>query len=119
MKKTSQNMKQLVVGIFILSLLVGITGACAPQTVEVKISTKNASRRIEAFARSANPDLADTVTFPLEETTTEETWQALQIQVFRVKEGIYENETFIINQDKVIQMGTAFGGSRCEQHGHQ
>jgi hypothetical protein len=110
MKKTSQNMKQLVVGVFILPLLVGTTGACAPQTVEVKISAKSASQRIEAFARSANPDLADTVTFPLEETTTEETWQALQIQVFRVKEGIYENETFIINQDKVIQMGTAFGG---------
>jgi len=47
----------------------------------------------------------------VKDVTTDEIWQLMHIQVFRITDGIYANESFILNGEILVQMGTAFGGS--------
>jgi hypothetical protein len=56
------------------------------------------------------PDLNPTVEFPLTELTTDEVWQRLGAQVFQVKEGIYQFNTYLIKNKEIAPLGTGFGG---------
>ena len=96
----------------ILLVLFILPSACSPQMKTTgKWTQKAASQAIRDYFQAQNPDLSHRTKFPVEELTTDEIWQYLTIQVFRVTGETYQNESFIFYTDTLIQMGTAFGGS--------
>jgi hypothetical protein len=56
------------------------------------------------------PGLIEAPPLTFEEVPDERVWKELQGQVFRVTEGIFKNESFLLLQDRVIQLGEASGG---------
>jgi hypothetical protein len=57
-----------------------------------------------------NADLAPDVPLPLEELPVPEVWEQLDVQIFRVTSGPFARETFLIDDETVLGLGTAFGG---------
>ena len=101
--------------LFMILVLAGsmfALSACTPRQDAPSLqSEKAASRLIETYYQAQYPDLNPDVTFPVEDVTTDEIWQQLHIQVFRLTDDIYANESFILNGEILVQVGTAFGGS--------
>ena len=105
-----QNKRRLFISLLIALLL--MLTACTPgMDAEGRWSEKDASRLIKTYYQAQYPDLNPDVTFPVEDVTTDEIWQQLHIQVFRLTDDIYANESFILNGEILVQMGIAFGGS--------
>lgn len=105
-----QNKRQIFIP-WLVALLLMLT-ACSPGTkAPNRLSEKAASRLIKTYYQAQLPDLNPNVTFPVEDMTTDETWQQMHIQVLRLTGDIYANESFIINGEVLVQMGTAFGGN--------
>ncbi|MGE5608782.1 MAG: hypothetical protein ACM359_05990 [Bacillota bacterium] len=48
--------------------------------------------------------------FPLEELTTPEVWEQLHVQVFRVRDGVRQLDSFLIQNENVTPLGVGFGG---------
>lgn len=97
--------------LLILTAALFILGACLPaRNTTGRWDREAASQAILEYYQKLLPDLNPAVKFPVEDVTTDEIWEQLHIQIFRVTEGIYENESFILNGGNLIQMGTAFGG---------
>jgi hypothetical protein len=69
-----------------------------------------AKELILAYLRDQKPDLVQDLNLPIEEIPIEGPWEALQAQIFRVKEGIFRNESFLIRGVDVIQLGSTMGG---------
>jgi hypothetical protein len=80
------------------------------QNVEAMVPLEEASRLVREWYQTQNPDLNPSVEIPLEERTTPEIWNRLEVQVFQVSADIYQYETFLIRAGQVVQLGTAFGG---------
>jgi len=95
----------------ILAILILLSSCTPERDTSGRWSEKAVSRAIQEYYQAQYPDLSRQVKFPVKELTTDDIWQYLTIQVFQVTGDIYENETFIFNNDTLIQMGTAFGGS--------
>lgn len=101
----------IILGSFFLTLVVLLSSCIPARDSSGRWSEKAASQAIMEYYQAQLPDLSRRIKFPVEEITNDDIWQYLTIQVFRVTGDIYENETFIFNNDTLIQMGTAFGGS--------
>lgn len=71
---------------------------------------EEAQEMIESFLRDLNLDLGIEPILPVEELHTDGLWRALETQVFRVTEGKFLNESFLIWGSHIIQLGTALGG---------
>jgi len=105
-----QNKRRLFFA-WLVALLLILT-SCAPRLDATgRWTEKDASKLIEKYYQAQYPDLNPNVTFPVEDVTKDEIWQLMHIQVFRITDGIYANESFILNGEILVQMGTAFGGS--------
>lgn len=105
-----QNKSRLLIPWLVALLL--MLAACTPgMDTEGRWSEKDASNIIQKYFLAQNPGLNPYTRFPVEDVTTDEIWQQLHIQVFRITDDIYANESFIINGEVLVQMGTAFGGS--------
>jgi hypothetical protein len=65
---------------------------------------------IESYLRAQGHDLGIEPIIPIEELQFEDLWAALEAQVFRVIEGDYKYESFLIRGDDVIQLGNSAGG---------
>jgi Tol biopolymer transport system component len=46
----------------------------------------------------------------LEELTTDEIWDTLRVQIFRIRDGPYARESFLVRNQIVVPMGAAYGG---------
>ncbi len=75
-----------------------------------RISIVEAEHLVRTMFLQQIPDLNPTVEFPLTELTTDEVWQRLGAQVFQVKEGIYQFNTYLIKNKEIAPLGTGFGG---------
>jgi hypothetical protein len=110
-------MLQRIVSALATTALLPVIVACgasdsAKQHAEPeRISVTKAEELVRAMFLSEKPDMDPTVEFPLREFTTDEMWQRMGIQVFQVSGGIYEYYTYVIADDRVEQLGEAFGGS--------
>jgi hypothetical protein len=82
----------------------------SPTNDDAQLSIGQAEQMIIEYYHKQKPDLHDEVTTPVEEIPFEEAWSQLGIQIFRVSTGIFKNETFLLEPDKVLPLGTAFGG---------
>jgi len=105
-----QNKRRLFF-VWLVALLLTLA-SCTPRLDATgRWTEKDASKLIRKYYQAQFPDLNPDVTFPVEDVTTDEIWQLMHMQVLRITDGIYANETFIINGEILVQMGTAFGGS--------
>ena len=76
----------------------------------VRHNTDEATEMISAYLLEQNPGLLKAPPLRFEEIPDERIWEKLQGQVFRVTEGIFQDESFLLWHDSVIQLGEAVGG---------
>ena len=93
----------------------------AANTVTVEIDGSGASsgrwRPAEAedlvrdYLQSRRPDLSPDFPLPMPELPVPEVWEHLPAQIFRVTDGPFAGETFLIHDESVLRLGTAVGGN--------
>jgi hypothetical protein len=75
------------------------------------ISAEGALAMIKEYLRGQQSDLTEELDLEIEELTPDYVWENLHVQIFRVIEGeAFINETFLISEERLLQMGTAAGG---------
>jgi hypothetical protein len=57
-----------------------------------------------------HPQLNPDVPLPVEELPIPEAWDLLRVQLFRITEGPFANESFLVRGDSVLNLGEATGG---------
>jgi peptidyl-Lys metalloendopeptidase len=88
---------------------VSVTIASASD-LSVRWAPAEAAEMIRGYLQSQKPDLNPDFRLPLEELPMHEAWEYMRVQVFRITEGTFVNESFLIRGDSVLSMGTAVGG---------
>ena len=71
---------------------------------------EEAGEMISAYLLEKNPGLMKAPPLTYEEVPDERVWKELEGQVFRVTEGIFKNDSFLLLTGNVIQLGEALGG---------
>lgn len=69
-----------------------------------------AAELIRNYLLNQKPDLDPAVPLSVEEIPLEQAWAHLRVQIFRVTEGPFANESYLIGGDIVLQLDTATGG---------
>lgn len=73
-------------------------------------SSDGAEEMIRDYLCDQKPNLSSDVHLPLIKVPLEEGSETLPIQIFRVTDGPFARETFLISGETVLRLGTAFGG---------
>jgi hypothetical protein len=60
--------------------------------------------------QSQHPQLSPDVDLPLEELPMPEVWEDLRVQIFRITDGPFIHESFLVKGDSVLRIGEATGG---------
>lgn len=81
-----------------------------------RLSLAEAEALVRAHILAANPGMNPAAAFPLVETTGDETWQRMGVQVFQVTEGVRQFDTFVIADGIVYPIGIGFGGMGVHTH---
>jgi hypothetical protein len=89
-----------------LKVVTSSTGNLAP----IRRTTEQAGEMISSYLLQKSPGFMQAPPLAFEEVPDESIWEKLQGQVFRVIDGIFKNETFLLLHDNVIQLGEAIGG---------
>jgi len=76
----------------------------------VRWTPAEAAEMIRGYLQSQKPDLNPDFRLPLEELPMHEAWEYMRVQVFRITEGTFVNESFLISGDTMLRLGTAVGG---------
>ena len=71
---------------------------------------EEAGEIISTHLLDKKPGLIEVPPLTFEEIPDERVWKELHGQVFRVTEGIFKNDSFLLLNDNVIQLGEALGG---------
>ncbi|NIR66012.1 MAG: hypothetical protein GWN61_17390 [candidate division Zixibacteria bacterium] len=66
---------------------------------------------ITDYIRRQLKDPPEEINLTLEEIPLEEPEIQLPVRIFQVKQGLFADETFLIHDDSVYQLGTAYGGN--------
>jgi hypothetical protein len=91
---------------------------CNPISLRIEESTASSLRRtlaeaaetIRGYLQAQHPQLDPDVPLSLEELPKAEAWESLRAQLFRITEGPYANESFLVRGDRVLSLGEATGG---------
>ena len=86
------------------------TGSPANIGKPIRHTTEEAGEIISIHLLDRKPGLIQAPTLTFEEVPDEEVWKELQGQVFRVTDGIFRDEAYLLRDDSVIQLGEAIGG---------
>lgn len=89
------------------SLRLTITG---PSVLPVRWTPAEAAELIRDYLQGQHPQLNPEVRLPLEELAMPEAWEGLRAQLFRITDGPFVHESFLIKGDRVLQIGEATGG---------
>lgn len=73
-------------------------------------SPGEAEEMIRDYLGSQKPNLSPDIRLPMIELPMQEGFENLVVQIFRVTDGPFARETFLISGETVLQLGTAFGG---------
>ena len=92
--------------------------ACNPISLRIEGSMASTTRWTQAeaaemigdYLRDQHPQLDPDVRLPLEELPAPEAWESLRVQLFRITEGPFANESFLVRGDSVLSLGEATGG---------
>lgn len=86
----------------------GRSGTSEPTDKRLSLAEATLAVRQEVFR--SNPKMNPAAEFPLRELTTPEIWDRLHAQVFMVTDGVYVDESYIIDHGKTSLIGAGFGG---------
>ena len=75
-----------------------------------RLTWQEAEIRILAFLQDRHPDLNPDLALAPEELPSEEVWELLGAQVFRLTAGPQAGQTFLFKENQVVPLGEAFGG---------
>jgi hypothetical protein len=89
------------------SLRLAIEGSSASP---VRRTPAEATEMIRGYLQSQHPQLNPDVRLPLKELPTPEAWGDLRVQLFRITDGPFAHESFLIGGDLVLRLGEATGG---------
>jgi peptidyl-Lys metalloendopeptidase len=81
-----------------------------PSASPVPRTPAEVAEMIRDYLQSQHPQLNPDVRLPLEELPMPEAWETLRVQLFRITEGPFVNESFLIRGDSVLRIGEATGG---------
>ncbi|MGD8794916.1 MAG: hypothetical protein PVF47_20370 [Anaerolineae bacterium] len=88
-----------------LSLKIASTSA-----LPVPWTPAEAAEMIRDYLQGQHPQLNAGVRMPLEALTIPEVWEGLHVQIFRITDGPFIQEAFLIRRDRVLRLGEATGG---------
>jgi hypothetical protein len=71
---------------------------------------QEAEEMVREYLRSRKPNLSPDFPLSMPELPVPEVWESLPIQIFRVTEGPFARETFLIDSETALRLGTAVGG---------
>jgi hypothetical protein len=91
---------------------------CNSPSLRIADSSASSSRRtpaeaaemIRGYLESQHPQLNPDVRLPLEALPMPEAWESLRVQLFRITDGPFLHESFLIKGDRVLRIGEATGG---------
>jgi hypothetical protein len=89
------------------ALRLTITGLSASP---VRRTLTEAAEMIRGYLQSQHPQLNPDARLPLEELSMPEAWEDLGVQLFRITDGPFLHESFLIRGDRVLRLGEATGG---------
>jgi hypothetical protein len=89
------------------ALRLTITGSSASL---VRRTPAEAAEMIRGYLQSQHPQLNADVHLPLKELPMPEAWEGLRVQLFRITDGPFIHESFLIKGDRVLSIGEATGG---------
>ena len=89
-----------------LKVVTSSTGNLEP----IRRTAEQAGEKIASYLLQKSQGLMQAPPLAFEEVPDESIWEKLQGQVFRVTDGMFKNETFLLLHDNVIQLGEAIGG---------
>lgn len=87
-----------------------VTVNIAPAEPAGRKTLEEAAALIRQFLLGQKPDLEAGFVLSLEELPRDWPWEALRAQVFRATAGIFEGESFLIRDARVVPLGAAIGG---------
>jgi len=87
-----------------------VVGSSTRMEEPVRRTTEQAAEIISTHLLAQKPGFMESPPLTFEEVPDERVWKELQGQVFRVTEGIFKNESFLLRHDSVIQLGEALSG---------
>jgi hypothetical protein len=97
-----------------LVLMMVLCGDGAQRAIRVppqRLSIEAASKRVASYIRREKPGATIDKTFAVTDLTTDAVWDQLHAQIVKVNSGqVEKNEAFVLNGDRVEQIGRAFGG---------
>jgi hypothetical protein len=97
-----------IIAIFISACTPTGSNGAPPQ----RISLTHAENLVRTMIFEQESDMNPTAQFSLKEITTDEIWQRLNVQVFKVVgDSVYPDESFLIKDERVQRLGIGFGGS--------
>ena len=75
-----------------------------------RLRPEAAEEMVREYLHSQKPNLSPNFPLPLPELPVPEVWEHLPVQIFRVSDGPFAGETFLISNETVLRLGTAVGG---------
>lgn len=81
----------------------------------MRISLEQAHEDVRATLYEMKPDLNSEFEFSLVELTTDDIWEQLHLQVFKMAESSFGSETFVLIDGRVELIGKSFGGAGVTQ----
>jgi len=81
----------------------------APDAASRLLSPESAGLQIRAYLHDENPKQDPNLVLAVEELTSEEIWNRLYVQVFRITAGPFTGQSFLIHTEGVIPLGPASG----------
>jgi hypothetical protein len=82
----------------------------SPSASPVRRTITEAAEMIRDHLQSQHPQLSPDVRLSLEELPMPEAWERLRVQLFRITDEPFVNESFLIKGDSVLPIGEATGG---------
>lgn len=75
-----------------------------------RLSLTEATARVRARIFLEKPKMNPAAQFPLAEITTDDVWNRLHAQLFRVTSDLRVGQCFLIQGDRIVTLGESFGG---------
>jgi hypothetical protein len=75
-----------------------------------RLRPEEAEELVRDYLHSEKPNLGKDFALPMEELPAPEVWAHLPVQIFRVTDGPFAQETFLADDGTVVKLGSAAGG---------
>ncbi len=111
--RTRHSVLASAIAVWLLSCNLGCTAApddSRESAAGVRVDLDSAQRLVRAFVFEECPDMNPLVEVPLDELTTEEMWERLEVQLFSVTDGVRAGNSYLVHEGRVLALCGGLGG---------